>query len=316
MKSGICSNFNSLRIGDELLADSHCHAWRMWPYDTSAPDPEDRGSFESLLYEMDRNEIERASIVCARIGGGAGGAGYENRDNNFYVSDFASRYPDRISAWVDVDSMWSQEHHTSGAASRLRVELDRHQAKGFTHYVNEVNDGWLVSEEGLEFFALAAKSQVVASLSISAGWLEDLQIVASTFPTLPILIHHMSIPRKDVHGYNTEDVSRLLACAKQPNIGVKISGFNYNSRFKWDYPFTDSRGLFEEIYKAFGADRLYWGSDFPASRDSLTYSQSLEVVRQFSDFLSQQDLSLILGDNLNRLLNQPYLVANGVGKGE
>lgn len=286
----------------------------MWPYDTNAPDPQHRGSIESLLYEMDRNDISRASVVCARIGGGAGGDGYENIDNNEYVSAFAKLHADRITAWIDVDSMWSADHHTPGATERLRSDLDRFNAKGFTHYVTAKNDGWLVSDEGLDFFALAAQSQVVASLSISADWFEDLRTVANEFPTLPILIHHMSIPRRDAQGYNTEDVSQLLECATVPNIGVKISGFNYNSRSMWDYPFADSRGLFERIFATFGAERLYWGSDFPASRDTLTYSQSLEVVRQFSDFASEKDMSLILGDNLNRLLNQPYFLANGVPK--
>jgi len=285
----------------------------MWPYDTHAPDPEHRGSFESLLYEMDRNEISRAAVVCARIGGGAGGHGHANLDNNSYVSNFAQRYSDRITAWVDVDSMWSEDHHKAGAAGRLQVELDRHGAKGFTHYVSSKNDGWLVSDEGMEFFAVAANSQVVASLSISADWFEDLRIVAQEFPTLPILIHHMSIPRRDSNGYHEEDVVRLLDCAQRRNIGVKISGFNYNSRSMWDYPFDDSRALFERIYKTFGAERLYWGSDFAASRDTLTYSQSLEMVRQFSDFVTESDMSLILGDNLDQLLNRPYLASNGVG---
>lgn len=263
---------------------------------------------------MDRNGISRAAIVCARIGGGTGGNGYENADNNSYVSKFAAQYSDRISAWVDVDSMWSAEHHSAGAAKRLQIQLESNNAQGFTHYVNPENDGWLVSDEGMEFFALASKYQVIASLALSAEWLEDLTAIARSFPTLPILIHHMSLPRRESMGYNASDLSCLLACADAPNIGVKISGFNYNSKSKWDYPFEDSRSLFEAIYKTFGANRLYWGSDFPASRDSLTYSQSLELVRQFSDFVTESDMSLILGDNLDRLLNQPYLALSGDGK--
>lgn len=293
-----------------MLADSHCHAWRRWPYDTNAPDPQQRGSMDSLLYEMDRNNISRASVVCARIGAGAGGDGYENRDNNEYVSAFAVSHPDRISAWVDVDSMWSQEHHTLGATQRLKDELECNQARGFTHYVGAENDGWLVSDEGLEFFALAAELQVVASLSISAIWLEDLRVIAGAYPSMPILIHHMSLPRQESVGYNSGDVLELLKCADFPNIGVKVSGFNYNSKFKWDYPFADSRTLFKKIYESFGADRLYWGSDFPASRDTLTYSQSIEVVRKYCDFVPESDMALILGENLNRLLNSPSLKTN------
>ena len=103
-----------------MLADSHCHAWRHWPYDNSVPDPDYRGSIEALLYEMDTHGVERAAIVCARIGRGSGGSGFGNEDNNAYVSAFARKHPDRISAWVDFDCAWRTEHHQIGAPKRLR----------------------------------------------------------------------------------------------------------------------------------------------------------------------------------------------------
>ena len=40
-----------------MIADSHCHAWRRWPYDKSVPDPDHRGSIEALLYEMDTHDV-------------------------------------------------------------------------------------------------------------------------------------------------------------------------------------------------------------------------------------------------------------------
>lgn len=101
-----------------MIADSHCHAWQMWPYDSKVSDPNQRGSIETLLFEMDNNSVERAAVVCARIGGGAGGNGFANEDNNEYVSNFAKKYPDRLTAWIDVDCIWRPEHHTPNAAKR------------------------------------------------------------------------------------------------------------------------------------------------------------------------------------------------------
>ena len=65
------------------MIDSHVHAWRQWPYDQAVPDPATRGCIDHLLYEMDRHEVERALVVCARIGG--------NDDNNEYVARAAAR---------------------------------------------------------------------------------------------------------------------------------------------------------------------------------------------------------------------------------
>ena len=285
-----------------MLADSHCHAWRHWPYDNSVPDPDYRGSIEALLYEMDTHGVERAAIVCARIGRGSGGSGFGNEDNNAYVSAFARKHPDRISAWVDFDCAWRTEHHQIGAPKRLKEELEQHHAKGFTHYVKANNDGWLLSEEGQACFELAAKMQVIASLSISPAWFSDLRATAQQHPTLPILIHHMGGVSCNSYTYSA-DVIELVKCAAVPNINVKISGFNYSSALKWNFPYADSQELFRSIYMAFGPTRLFWGSDFPASRDLLTYTQAIEVIRTHCSFVSKNDLALILGDNLNRLLN-------------
>ncbi len=290
-----------------MIADSHCHAWRRWPYDKSVPDPDHRGSIEALLYEMDTHGVSRASVVCARIGDGAGGVGFGNDDNNEYVANFARKHPDRITAWVDVDCSWRKDHHTPGAVERLRHEIDKNEAKGFTHYVEGKNDGWFRSDEGEEFFATASELHVVASLALSPQWLADLRDIATANPTLPFLLHHMGMPKNTGSGHDQGEVNEILACAKIPNIGVKISGFNYNNSKNFDFPYKESQALFRAIYDAFGPRRIFWASDFPASRDMLTYTQAIEVVRDYCDYLPQSDLSRLLGDNLNDLLNNPVL---------
>lgn len=281
------------------IVDSHCHAWRRWPYDTGVPDPLTRGSLEALLYEMDTHEVDHATVVCARIGGGAGGDGFQNRDNNDYVSAFARQHPDRITAWVDVDSVWRDEYHQPGAAERLERELDRAGARGFTHYFAADNDGWLRSVAGREFFRVAAERGAIASLAVGADWFTDLAAIARENPSLPILLHHLTSPRPDRF---ESDVDAALALAEVPSIGVKVSGFNYNSALSWDFPYSDSRELFRRLFNVFGAHRLYWGSDFPASRDMLTYTQAIEVLRAHCDFIEEADLARILGRNLAELL--------------
>lgn len=287
-----------------MIVDSHCHAWRHWPYDTGVPDPKTRGSIGALLYEMDTHGVDHATVVCARIGAGSGGTGFGNHDNNDYVSSFARAHPDRITAWVDVDCAWRDEYHVPGAPARLVQELERTGSRGFTHYLRTANDGWLRSREGREFFRAATQHQAIASLAVGAPWFEDLQVIAQENPTLPILIHHMSSPRP---AHFEADLDALVSVARQPNIGVKISGFNYNSARTWDFPYQEARALFHRIYDAFGPRRLYWGSDFPASRDMLTYTQAIEVVRTQCDFVPASELSLILGTNLDRLLKNPVV---------
>lgn len=288
-----------------MVIDGHCHAWRHWPYDRAVPDPTTRGSIESLLHELDQHGVDHATVVCARIGGGAGGDGFPNPDNNDYVSDFARRHPDRFTAWVDVDCSWRPEHHRPGAAMRLREELERCGARGFTHYVGPENDGWLSTDEGRELFRTAAELGVVASLAAGPPWFDDLAEIARDNPTLPILLHHLSGARLRPEERDV-DVARLSVLADLPNVGVKVSGFNYHASRSWEFPYPEAQQLFRRVRDLFGPRRLYWGSDFPASRDMLTYRQAIEVVRS-GGVVTGPDLDLILGQNLERLLAEPVL---------
>ncbi|GAA3640043.1 amidohydrolase family protein [Microbacterium awajiense] len=283
-----------------MIVDAHCHAWRRWPYDCTVPDPETRGSIESLLYEMDTHGVDHAAVVCARIGGGAGGNGFPNEDNNDYVAAAAARLPARLSAWVDVDCAWRPEYHSAGASDRLVDAVSRSGATGFTHYVSERNDGWLRSAEGDRLLAEAESRSLVGSLAMGAAWFDDLDTAAQRHPELPLLLHHMSNPRNGPA--REQDIEAVVRLARRPNIGVKISGFNYHDAHRWGFPYPESIALFRRIFEAFGPERLYWGSDYPASRDQLTYTQSIEVVRTHCAFVGDEALNAILGGNASRLL--------------
>ena len=77
-----------------MIIDSHCHAWKIWPHDTSVPDPASRGRIEQLLFEMDKHGVDRAVLTCARID--------HNPDDNDYVYEESRKRPDRIIAFPDV----------------------------------------------------------------------------------------------------------------------------------------------------------------------------------------------------------------------
>lgn len=296
-----------------MIFDSHCHAWRRWPYDAAVPDPGHRGSVEALLYEMDRNDVERAAVVCARIGHEVG-AGFANDDNNDYVADAARRHPDRLVTVADVDCSWRPEHHTPGAADRLRTAADHYGLTAFTHYVRAEDDGWFGTDDGREFFATAARLDLVASLAVSPAWFGSVRAVAAAHPTMPILLHHQGVVGH-VPERRARELAALVALADLPNIHVKVSGFHYLSTPAWDFPFTEARTeILRPIADAFGPDRLMWGSDFPASRMHVTYTQTLSVVRDHTPWWDDEQRGRVLGRTLERVLRErrPLVPAAGI----
>ncbi|MCJ7874104.1 amidohydrolase family protein [Phaeobacter sp. J2-8] len=82
-----------------------------------------------------------------------------------------------------------------------------------------------------------------------------LAALSEKHPDTMVVIDHMGT----VMPGDTEQLNRLTALAKYPNVQVKISGFN-----KFDLPPYDAlKGQIATLIDAFGTERLMWGSDLP-----------------------------------------------------
>jgi predicted TIM-barrel fold metal-dependent hydrolase len=272
-----------------MIIDSHTHAWEYWPYQPPVPDHESRGRVEQLLWEMDRNGVDRAVLVCARID--------QNPGNNDYVAGCVKRYPERLIQFADVDCSWMDSYHTPGAAARLRTAAEQYGLKGFTHYLREDVD-WFASQDGLAFFQVAADLGLIASLSLGPRWQPALRELARRYPSVPFLCHHLAGARVG----ESEGLREIVASAAVPNIQIKLSGFHYASRVSWEYPYTDTRDVVRALYDAYGPERLCWGSDYPVVRFHMTYQHALEAFRTHCDFVPAAEQAQILGENLARLL--------------
>ena len=277
------------------IIDSHCHAWRDWPYKPAVPDPEHRGRIEQLLHEMDVNGVDEAVIICAQI--------EHNPENNAYIAEQAAKYFSRIHQFADVDCSWSPTYHQPGAAHRLRQIATRWPIVGFTHYLAGEDDGsWLYSEEGLAFFGIAEELGLIASIACRPHQQPAIRRVAERFPSVPILCHHLSMVKADERPPQNE-LKEVLASAKLPNIYIKLSGFAYAAQVKWDYPYPDAQQVVRAEYEHFGPYRMCWGSDYPVVRFFMTYRQALEAFRTHCTFVPEKDKAWILGGTLDRLLN-------------
>lgn len=278
-----------------MIVDSHCHAWRRWPYEPPVPDPDSRGRVEQLLFEMDQHSVDMAAIVCARIGG--------NDDNVAYAIEAAAAHPGRILAFPDLDCSWSAHYHRPGVADRLRALLDLGPVCGISHYLDERNDGWLRSEEARALFALAQEHELLVTLAVQPEWHADLRTLAADFPTVPVLCNHLGLSRTPA------ELDDLMRSAAVPSILIKVSGWYYGAPGyrlprEWDFPYagTLAREAERRIYETFGPHRMCWGSDYPVSRERMTYRQTLEAFRTHCDFVAPADRELVLGGTFARLL--------------
>ena len=280
-----------------MIIDSHCHAWELWPYLPEVPDPESRGIVEQLLFEMDKNGVDMATIVCAQI--------WQNPSNNDYIAAAVRKNPDRLRMFADVDSNWSETYHVPGAAKRLEETAMRLPMAGFTHYVaTEDNGDWFTSPDGDDFFGVANEMKLIASIACGPQHQPAIRRIAEKWPDIPILCHHMSGLRATDRP-PSENLQNVLASAELPNVHLKLSGFHYATEqsARWEYPYNDARWVYEAAYERYGS-RMCWGSDYPVVRTEMIYRQALEAFRTHCTFVSEEDRELILGGTLAKILDR------------
>ena len=275
-----------------MIIDCHTHAWDYWPYEPQVPNPETHGRIEKLLWEMDHNKVDKAVLVCARI--------EHNPNNNDYIAECVKQYPDRIIQFADVDCSWSDTYHTPGAADRLAAAADKYQLKGYTHYLKDDYE-WFESTEGLKFFEKTAELGLIVSLAFGAPWHVHLRKLAQRFPDTIFMGHHMAGTRAS-EAPPHPNFQEVRKSAEVPNIYLKLSGFAYVSQIDYNYPYSDTHWMVRKLYEHYGPHRLCWASDYPPVISSMTYQQSLEVFRTHCNFIPEKDQNLILGLNMQRLL--------------
>ena len=83
--------------------------------------------------------------------------------------------------------------------------------------------------------------------------------------------------------------------------GSRVEGMPYRSAISLR-TISDTHWMVRKLYEHYGPHRLCWASDYPPVISSMTYQQSLEVFRTHCNFIPEKDQNLILGLNMQRLL--------------
>ncbi len=266
------------------IIDPHVHVWTNdpafpWPAQTANPPREDRTP-EMLLQLMETHGVEKTVLVQV----------IHYRWDNSYVAHCLRQYPDKFMGVGRVNPedpeapdhlrMWTEEHGLHG----VRLSPSR-----------EPGQDWFTGPLMPPLFARAQDLEVPMLILTGPRRLPDLERLVRAHPDLDVVIDHMA----DVHPDDPEGIGMLAGMARYPRVFVKISHtWSISSQ---SYPWRDTHGLVEQVYRAFGPQRIMWGTDWPVCLARAEYGQTLEVVRDHMQFISPEDLEWVLGKTVLRL---------------
>ncbi len=136
----------------------------------------------------------------------------------------------------------------------------------------------------------------VAELKTLRGWMER-------YPNVTVVLTHGFNWRMFMDGetLNVPDEVFEAAPIDNPNFYLQVM-FPISLGKEWDYPMPQVRPTLAELVRRLGADRLIWGTDIPMVTRYYTYRQSLDFIRLYCDFLTHDEMDLIFGGNMVRLM--------------
>jgi L-fuconolactonase len=138
----------------------------------------------------------------------------------------------------------------------------------------------------------AEKAGMPIMVAVPHSNLHAIDTVARRFPGLKIAIDHLGIPKGKKDDAAFRDLDKLLALAMRPNINVKATALPDFT--EGAYPYRRLHPYLRRVHDAFGAKRIFWGSDLSRPRCS-NYAQAVTMFTEEMPWLTAEDREWIMG---------------------
>jgi predicted TIM-barrel fold metal-dependent hydrolase len=215
--------------------------------------------------------------------------------DNSYMLDAMKQYPDRFVGTAIVDPLSDKPDDAMRALLPKGVRAFRIQPQ----YSKLPAARWLEPKGYDAMFATAAKTGQVLSCLLDPTCFPELDRMCKKYPDTNIIIDH--IGRIGVDGTIREkDVQALRDLARHPRVFVKIGAFY--ALGKKTPPYLDLVPLIKSVVTTFGANRCMWESDCPFQVVHHRYAESLALIRDHLDFLTDDEKDALLRKTAETLL--------------
>jgi predicted TIM-barrel fold metal-dependent hydrolase len=214
-------------------------------------------TIEQLIESQDQAGISKAALVQASTAYGF---------DNSYVADALDRYPGRFVGvasvdFVDADAVskldyWIRDRGLGGVRIRAADGSTRVPTPGSGLDDPTMNPVW----EYLE------GSRVPVCVQMHSHQAPNLVSVLERFPNLIVALDHGARPRLD-GGPPYDGAEDLFVLTRFENVFLKLTSVTV--RRAAGEPGGDPAKLVRKLVDGFGANRVTWGSNFPASDGSL-----------------------------------------------
>jgi predicted TIM-barrel fold metal-dependent hydrolase len=226
---------------------------------------------EQLIAEQDRAGIRKAALVQASTCYG---------HDNSYVADAVAAHPNRFTGVFSCDILAPDAcdrmaHWMALGLTGLRLFTTGSTMPG--------QAGWLDDPRSFPAWRKAEESEVPVCLQMTADGIPQIENILRRFPGLRVVLDHLARPVQE-DGPPYEGADSLWRLATFPGVYLKVTERNFLGATKGK---ATPETFFGRLVSDFGAPRIAWGSNFPASERSLP--ELLALAQDTLRFLPEAD---------------------------
>ncbi len=208
---------------------------------------------EQMIEAMDAAGIAKSALVQASTCYG---------HDNSYVADAVAAHPDRFTGVFSTDVL------AGDARDKMRYWMGQGLTGMRLFTTGSTMPGqadWLDDPRSFPAWELAEEMNLPVCLQMTAKGIPALTNVLKRFPKLRVILDHLARPvQEDGPPYKGAD--SLWGLAEFPGVHLKVTERNLvGARAGKATP----ESFFARLVSDFGADRIAWGSNFPASERTL-----------------------------------------------
>jgi L-fuconolactonase len=234
-------------------------------------------AFEQLVAAMDAAGVAKAVVVQASTAYG---------HDNSYVAAAIAAFPNRLTGVFSVDVL------AGDAVERMRHWLGRGLTGMRLFTTGSTMPGqqtWFADVRAYPAWAFAGEAGIPVCMQMTPQGFPQLRGLLERFPQACVILDHLARPTL-VDGPPFAADADLFALAAYPNVFLKVTPLNVTPE-NWGNANPES--FFGALIEAFGAARIAWGSNFPATAGTLT--EILGKAQAAFAFASAADRDFIFG---------------------
>lgn len=267
-----------------MLIDSHQHFWFYTPErDTWITD--DMAVIRRDFLPADLEPVLQANGIDGCVAVQAD----QSEAETILLISLANAYSfiKGVVGWVDL--------RANDLYDKLETYSQYEELKGFRHVAQAEPDDFLSRPEVIRGIGQLAAFDFTYDILIYPNQLKAALHLVREVPEVKFVIDHLAKPNVK-KGEITRWSNWMTEIAKQPNVSCKLSGMvteaDWHGWSKKDFfPYLDV------AFKAFGPDRLLFGSDWPVCLVAADYTQVKTLVEEYVQPWGDEVRGKVFGGN-------------------